>query len=184
VHKYPKPSSLTVIGAQDDDLNFLPSSSPSTFSIRRKPKAPKGEFLKWDTTEVANHLALMELRAYNKIRPHECMSWTRSTKGPAVIHLTNFINMSDRLAAWVKLSILTCEGLGKRADMIDHWIKIAEVRNRLSARTILDTTPLSCGFIISRADIETSRLRSIALPGFEQHILNERNCGGFVRWRC
>lgn len=112
-------------------VNSAPSSSPSsTFSLRRKPKPPKGEFLRWDTTDVANHLTLMESRSYNKIRPHECLSWTRSTKGPAVINLTNFIGTSDRLAAWVKLSILTCESLGKRADMIDHWIKIAEVRRR------------------------------------------------------
>jgi son of sevenless-like protein len=128
-----------VIDAQDDDLlglNFNLSSTPSSpFSIRRKPRAPKGEFLKWDTTEVANHITLMESRAYNKIRPHECLSWTRSSKGPGVIYLTNFISMSDRLATWVKLSILTCESLGKRADMIDHWIKIAEVRSRLPAHS-------------------------------------------------
>ncbi|KAG8788344.1 hypothetical protein FRC15_004927 [Serendipita sp. 397] len=106
----------------------IPSVAPTFgFSIRRnKQRAPKGEFLKWDSLEVANHLTIMETRAYKKIRPHECLNWTRATKGPAVANLTNFIETSDRVAAWVKLSVLTCEMLGKRADTIDQWIKIAE----------------------------------------------------------
>jgi predicted amino acid dehydrogenase len=35
----------------------------------------------------------------------------------------------DRLAAWVKASILNTEGLGRRADMVDFWIKVTEVIN-------------------------------------------------------
>lgn len=98
--------------------------------MRRRQKAPKQEFLKWEPAEVASHLTLMEYRAYLRIRPNECLSWIRTTKGPAVSNLSAFIATSDQLAAWVKLSVLMCDTLGKRADTIDHWIKIAEVRGR------------------------------------------------------
>lgn len=92
----------------------------------RKSKTPKADFLKWDPTEVAGHLTLMESRAYNRIRPHECLNSVK-TKGPAVANLNTFCEMSDRVSAWVKHSILTQESLGKRADTISLWIKIAEV---------------------------------------------------------
>jgi son of sevenless-like protein len=108
--------------------------------MRRKAKAPKGDFSKWDPTEVANQLTLMEARYYKKIRPQECLSWTHSTKGPAVANLTAFVGTSDRLAAWVKLSILTSESLGKRADVISHWIKIAEVSNMPVSRAIIKSS--------------------------------------------
>lgn len=118
---------LDRVQTEDVALRSIPSSSPSSsFSLRRKAKAPKGEFLKWDSADIANHLTIMETRLYSRIRPHECLSWSRSTKGPAVANLAAFIGTSDRIAAWVKLSVLTCESLGKRADTIDHWIKIAE----------------------------------------------------------
>lgn len=152
----------------DDDLESL-SSAPSTslgpsLFIRRlaKPKAPRGDFVKWDSTEVANHITLMESRAYNKVRPHECLSWTRSTKGPAVVNLTNFIGLSDRLAAWVKLSILSCDSLGKRADTVDHWIKIAEVRGRLSH---FDFTQHSQILSFTRADLRVFPLAAYSVAG-------------------
>jgi son of sevenless-like protein len=42
-----------------------------------------------------------------------------------------FCSTHDKLAAWVKTSILSNTGLGKRADIIDFWIRVAEVSNVL-----------------------------------------------------
>jgi hypothetical protein len=35
--------------------------------------------------------------------------------------------MHEKLGAWVKMSILNTDVLGKRADVVDYWIKVAEV---------------------------------------------------------
>jgi len=68
----------------------------------------------------------VEYRLYAKIRPRECMMWPKVQRGPEVENLVRFCATSDRLVAWVKYSILSVDGLGKRADVIDHWIKVAE----------------------------------------------------------
>lgn len=115
--------------------------------MRRKFKPPKADFLKWDAGDVANHLTLFEARAYSRVRPHECLAWTKAggrvktgetsgtaaasgsgaAEGEEVKNLMAFVARSDRLAMWVKNTVLNCESLGRRADMIDFWIKIAEV---------------------------------------------------------
>ena len=80
-----------------------------------------------DATEVAQQLTLFEHRLYQKIRPHECLNWAKTQKGETVANLTSFCATHDKLAAWVKMSVLSNDGLGKRADTIDFWIKVAEV---------------------------------------------------------
>lgn len=87
-----------------------------------------------DPTDLAQQLTLLEYRLYSKIRPQECLNWGKVQKGESVKNLISFCATHDKLAAWVKLSILSNDGLGKRADSIDMWIKIAEVRPRLSQR--------------------------------------------------
>lgn len=42
-------------------------------------------------------------------------------------NLSAFCATHDKLASWVKMSILNNEFLGKRADTVDFWIKVAEV---------------------------------------------------------
>ncbi|KAG8886578.1 hypothetical protein FRB98_001226 [Tulasnella sp. 332] len=101
--------------------SLLPSSLTSG-----KSKTQKHELLKIDPTELAQHLALVEYRLYAKVRPYECMMWPKVQRGPEVENLVRFCSTSDRLVAWVKYSILSVDGLGKRADLIDHWIKVAE----------------------------------------------------------
>lgn len=114
----PSPTSATV-------------SLSSSFPKRRGTKKHKNDFLKSDVGELANQLTILESRAYMKIRPGELLIFPQNPKGDGVRNLTNFCAMNDKLAAWVKLSILSNDGLGKRADTIDHWIKVAEVRWRL-----------------------------------------------------
>jgi son of sevenless-like protein len=103
-------------------------SLSSSFPKRRQTKKHKNEFLKCDVGELANQLTTLESKAYMKIRPGELLIFPQNPKSDGVRNLTSFCGMNDRLAAWVKLSILSNDGLGKRADTIDHWIKVAEVR--------------------------------------------------------
>lgn len=100
----------------------LPIGGPSS---RSRPH--KNDLLKLDPSEVAQHLTLYEYRLYAKIRPSECMEWLKTQAGPKVDNLSRFIATNDRLVAWVKYSILKEDGLGRRADIIDFWIKVAEV---------------------------------------------------------
>lgn len=109
----------------------------STLTSKRSLKLPlssssgksksKNELLKMDPLELAQHLTLVEYRLYAKIRPAECMIWPKMQKGSEVENLLRFCSTSDRLVSWVKYSILKEDGLGKRADVIDFWIKVAEV---------------------------------------------------------
>ena len=80
-----------------------------------------------DTAVLAQHLCMEEQKLYCRIRPHECMNWVEQQSGNAVKNLMAFNAMHEKLGAWVQLSILNTEGLGKRAETIDFWIKVAEV---------------------------------------------------------
>lgn len=80
-----------------------------------------------DASQVAEHLCMQEQRLYNKIRPQECVNWVQSPNAPGVKHLAAFNAFHEKLGSWVKMSILNFEGLGKRAEMIDFWIKVSEV---------------------------------------------------------
>ncbi|KAG9045100.1 hypothetical protein FS837_007032 [Tulasnella sp. UAMH 9824] len=99
-------------------------------SSRSRPH--KNDLLKLDPSELAQHLTLFEYRLYAKIRPSECMEWLKTQSGPKVENLSRFISTNDRLVAWVKYSILKEDGLGKRADIIDFWIKVAEKCRQLN----------------------------------------------------
>jgi son of sevenless len=80
-----------------------------------------------DPTDVAEQLSLIEWNLYSKITPQECLSYAKTQKGKAVANLNAFCGTHDKLAAWVQSSILYTGALGKRAEMVDFWIKIAEV---------------------------------------------------------
>ncbi|KAJ7150331.1 ras guanine nucleotide exchange factor domain-containing protein [Mycena filopes] len=56
----------------------------------------------------------------------ECILYAKTQTGKQVENLCTFCATHDKLAAWVKTSILTNEALGKRADTVDFWIKVAE----------------------------------------------------------
>ena len=80
-----------------------------------------------DPTTVAEHLSLYEHALYCKIRPQECLEWIKTRAGEPVANLLTFCSLHDKLAAWVKQSVLWTENLGHRADLLDFWIKVAEV---------------------------------------------------------
>ncbi|KAI0050629.1 ras GEF [Auriscalpium vulgare] len=79
-----------------------------------------------DPSELAHHLCLYEHSLYVKVRSQECFTWTKMREGDAVKNVSTFCATSDRLANWVKASILEVDGLGKRANVVDFWIRVAE----------------------------------------------------------
>lgn len=95
--------------------------------MRKATKRHKNDLLKIDHGDLARQLTLYEARLYLKLRPHECLAWSSNQKGNNVPNLRAFVSTSDKLAAWVKMSILNNDALGKRADTIELWIKVAEV---------------------------------------------------------
>lgn len=111
------------------------SSAASTHSRRHKSsRSSKSELLRHDPTDIAQQLCLYEHRLYSIIRPRECLRWASVRKGETVANLNLFCATHDKLAAWVKHSVLLNDGPGKRADTIDFWIKVAEVRISRSGR--------------------------------------------------
>ncbi|KAK7063870.1 ras guanine nucleotide exchange factor domain-containing protein [Favolaschia claudopus] len=112
-----------------EDLTFAnPSEASPTIPPRkrRKSKNHKNDLLRLDPADIAEQLALLEFKLYAKLTPHECISYAKTQTGKKVENLTTFCATHDKLAAWVKTSILTNEALGKRADTVDFWIKVAE----------------------------------------------------------
>ena len=86
------------------------------------------ELVRMDPLEVAQHLSLLESDLYRKIRPQECFLWSKIKEGEVVKNIHSFCATHNRLADWVKCSILESAALGKRANLIDFWVRVAEVR--------------------------------------------------------
>jgi son of sevenless-like protein len=96
-------------------------------------KARKGdnlELVRVDPMDLAQHLSLYESTLYRKIRAQECFLWTKTKEGDTVKNIQAFCATHDMLADWVKCSILEVDGLGKRAHVLDFWIRVAEVCQR------------------------------------------------------
>ncbi|KAJ7103128.1 ras guanine nucleotide exchange factor domain-containing protein [Mycena belliarum] len=127
----PQPLALTakLIIKSIADLTFAPSSEPSPTVAprkRRKSKNHKNDLLRLDPADIAEQLALLEFKRYVKLTAQECISYAKTQTGKIVENLCTFCATHDKLAAWVKSSILTNDALGKRADTVDFWIKVAE----------------------------------------------------------
>jgi son of sevenless-like protein len=112
---------------------FADPSVPEAIVLPTKKwkKMRKGdvlELVRMDPLEIAQHLSLLELDLYRKIRPQECFLWSKTKEGDTVKNIRSFCATHDRLADWVKCSILEIPVLGKRANVVDLWIRVAEVR--------------------------------------------------------
>ncbi|EJD54482.1 ras GEF [Auricularia subglabra TFB-10046 SS5] len=110
---------------------------------RRANKSLGTDILKIDAVLLAQQLTLYEARLYSRVRASECLAYSRAgginnglitLKGDkgggapigSMQNLIAFCATNDKLANWVKMSVLERDGLGKRADTIDHWIRVAE----------------------------------------------------------
>jgi son of sevenless len=80
-----------------------------------------------DPGMIAQHLTILEHKLYQRIKAQECLNWAKVQSGRTVTNLYTFSSTHDKIAKWVRLSVLGNDGLGKRADTVDFWIKVAEV---------------------------------------------------------
>ena len=107
---------------------------------RRKSQPHKGDLLKLHTTDVAEQLSLLEFKLYANVTPQECIRHASTPSTRSSSNLSRFCSTHDKLAAWVKTSILNNSALGRRADTVDFWIRVAEV----SSIYLLRKQPISC----------------------------------------
>jgi len=112
---------------------FAEPSAPEAIVLptRKWKKMRKGEALelvRMEPLEVAQHLSLLESDLYRKIGSQECFLWAKVKEGDTVKNIRSFCATHDRLADWVKYSILEVSALGKRANLVDFWVRVAEVR--------------------------------------------------------
>jgi son of sevenless len=100
---------------------------------RRRIHPHKNDLLRLYTADVAEQLSLFEFKLYAKVTPQECIRHATTSSSGSENNLSLFCGTHDKLAAWVKTSILNNHALGKRAETIDFWIKVAEVSVRYCA---------------------------------------------------
>ena len=122
------------------------------------------ELVRMDPLEVAQHLSLLESDLYRKIRPQECFLWSKIKEGDVVKNIHSFCAAHDRLADWVKCSILEVSVLGKRSNVIDFWTRVAEVRCN--------------GLVIPR--LVSPKSSSVEMSTPKQFLVYEFDCGRAV----
>ncbi|KAH9004185.1 ras GEF [Lactarius hatsudake] len=93
---------------------------------RKVRKGDTHELVRVDPMDLAQHLSLFESTLYRDIRAQECFLWSKTKEGDTIKNIQAFCATHDRLADWVKCSILEVDALGKRANMLDFWIRVAE----------------------------------------------------------
>lgn len=71
---------------------------------------------------------MYEYKLYSKISPQECLASAKGRTEDTRNNLITFSSTHDKLANWVTYTVLVNEALGKRADTVDFWIKVADVR--------------------------------------------------------
>jgi hypothetical protein len=129
-----------------------------TASKKKKVKLHQINLLRMDVSIVAQHLMTLEWRLYVRVKPQECLNWAKSqSSSPMLVsNLGASCEMHEKVASWVKLSVLGNDGLGKRADTVDFWIQVAEA---------------SALFVYRRAKL----MPSPEMPHFPELLIHERH---------
>ncbi|KAG6851349.1 hypothetical protein H0H93_005747 [Arthromyces matolae] len=121
------PSTLTSAGRllvkQIERLTFS-INHPGSPRKTKKARPHKNDLLRLDPVDIAEQLTLIESERYIKVTPKECLFY--SSKTATSSNLGEFCSTHDKVASWVKSSILTNEALSKRVSTIELWIKVAE----------------------------------------------------------
>ncbi|BGP16758.1 hypothetical protein JCM10213_002149 [Rhodosporidiobolus nylandii] len=87
----------------------------------------KFKLLDLDPLEIARQLTIMDSRLFQRITPQECLSkaWPKEF-GSEAPNISAMIDMSNAVTRWVTETILEQEDLKKRANIVKHFIAIAE----------------------------------------------------------
>lgn len=146
-----------LIGFQSLD-SLSPLVAPAPRRLRIGKRNAKADILNWDPQELAEQLTLVESQKYAQIRARECITWTKSLKQEETLRPA-FGALKDHLLMWVKTSILNQSSLGKRADTVERWIRVAEVTLAFSlAFTDADVRNFTRGALMSRITTQSMPL--------------------------
>ncbi|KAI0068002.1 ras GEF [Artomyces pyxidatus] len=116
---------LTFAEPQQPDANSINGRSASK-RWKKIRKSLAYDLMHMDPLDLAQHLCLYEHNLYMKVRSQECFAWTKVREGAVVRNIAAFCSTHEKLADWVKYSVLQVDGLGKRAHAVDFWIRVAE----------------------------------------------------------
>ncbi|CAE6463570.1 unnamed protein product [Rhizoctonia solani] len=139
-----------------------------------------------DPTALAHHLTLLESGLYMRIKRKQALEWHKASASSAEESPANdlrvFCATSDRLAGWVKWSVLSMGSSVKRAEAVGTWIRVAEKCRLLN--NISSLAAIAAG--LSSADI--SRLPhtwhlvpSARAQRLEDLVLLTSPAGGFAQ---
>ncbi|KAI1004147.1 hypothetical protein K3495_g4064 [Podosphaera aphanis] len=83
--------------------------------------------LDFDPLEIARHLTMMGIQIFCSILPHELLDseWTKGL-GSKAPNVRAMATLSTDLSNFVADTILQFEDVKKRANIIKHWIKVAQ----------------------------------------------------------
>ncbi|KAG6810911.1 hypothetical protein H0H92_009841 [Tricholoma furcatifolium] len=119
----PLASAARLLGRQIDRLTFS-IHSPTSPKRTKKSKTHKNDLTRIDPVDIAEQLTLIESERYVKVTPKECVLYY--DKSAPIPNLLEFCSNLDKIGSWVKTTILTTAALGKRAQIVEHWVKVAE----------------------------------------------------------
>ncbi|KAF8665435.1 hypothetical protein AX16_000454 [Volvariella volvacea WC 439] len=171
-------------------IERLTFSGPSqiltpTAKRRRKSRAHKNDLLKLDPADIAEQLSILEFKHYSKISPQECIEYVSTQgKGNNIPNLSAFCSTHDKLAGWVKTSILVPDGLGRRAETIEFWIKVAEkcrnLHNYASMSSIVNGLST---VVIVRLQLTWAHVGQRSKTTLENLTKHGEPAGGFAGYR-
>ncbi|KAG9120735.1 hypothetical protein FRC07_003644 [Ceratobasidium sp. 392] len=132
-----------------------------------------------DPTALAHHLTLLEASLYMRVKRSQCLEWHQAGKMLAqqakggehsgvdaetavagsntdVNDLREFCATNDRLAGWVKWSVLSLKTATSRAEAIGTWVRVAEKCRQL------DNTSSLCAIVAGLTSSDITRLNVTA----------------------
>jgi len=108
--------------------------SPKTITPTVQSSDPKFTILDWDPVEIARQLTLIEFTIYKAVQSHELLNlnWNKKDKTEKAPNILNMIHTSNRVCRWVETEIL-CESNAKiRANILGHFIRVAQACLKLN----------------------------------------------------
>ncbi|BGP55990.1 cell division cycle-related protein [Rhodotorula sphaerocarpa] len=104
--------------------NLAPGSFPPPIVPRNLKKL---RLMDIEPLELARQLTIMDSRLFQRITAQECLSkaWSKQFNTDAP-NITAMIDMSNAVTRWVTFSILAQDDLKKRANVIKHFVAVAE----------------------------------------------------------
>ncbi|KAG2010086.1 cell division control protein 25 [Coprinopsis cinerea AmutBmut pab1-1] len=91
------------------------------------PRANKKmRFVDIDPLEAARQLTILESELFQRIRPFECLKRVRERKAEHMDNIAIVIQTSNKIADWVADLVLSKQDPWKRAQIVRHFISIAD----------------------------------------------------------